>query len=134
MRATDPIRPSPGPRARGAESGRGMIGFLVALVLVIYGGMALKSYYQIKSKHDQLDDFVEATIRDADTRHMNEDQVRFEIFKRAKELDIPLSDDKAVEVRSNSAGWMARVEWDDVFRIPGYSSVVHYSVEKEWKK
>jgi len=121
-------------RHPGREAGRGLIGFIIALAVVIYVAIALKGIYAVKSRSDKLEDYVYDQIRDADRQKLSEDDLKAAILARARELDVPLKDARQIEVQNSNVGWHAHLEWDDVFAIPGYSRPWHFEVEKDWKR
>jgi hypothetical protein len=120
--------------SQNRESGRGFIGFLVAIVVVGLVAYSLKQYYTVKSRFDTLDEFAYAAIQTADQKHKTEDDVRFEILKKAKEIGAPIGGATAIEVKNDQTGWRLRFAWDDELVIPGYRKKFHYVVDKNFRR
>ncbi len=119
---------------RTGESGRGLIGFIVALAVVIYVAIALKGVFQVTSRASKFEDYVYEQIKSADQNKYSEEDVRGLILAKARELDVPLKDARRIEVQNSGAGWHVHVEWDDAYVIPGFTYPRRFEIDKEWKR
>ena len=121
-------------RSRGAQAGKGMIGLIIALVVAGLAFSAGRSYYRIKGRYDTMTDFTYETIKNADRQTMSVNQVREAVFKKAREIGVPISDAGGIEVGTDSVGWKLHMEWDDEFKMPGYSKKLHYTIDQQFKR
>ena len=115
------------------QSGKGVIGLLVALIVVGYIGNAAWQVFQVKSKRDKMLDFVEKAVSDAERAHLDAETVRFTLVKKASELGIPLADASAIEVTRGSGRWRVHFEWDDTVKFPGVNQTKHYIIDHTFK-
>jgi hypothetical protein len=129
------VRPDRGSRrSRSRQAGKGAIGLIVALVVAILAFLAGRNYYQVKGRYDTMTDFTYDTIKNADRLKMTPNQVREEVFKKAREIGVPISDAGGIEVLTDSVGWRLHMEWDDQFKMPGYSKKLHYKIDQQFRR
>ena len=118
------------------QAGKGLIGFLIALVVVGYAGIALKEILGHRHREREMADHIEKTLASASRANLSEEKVRMQVVKRAKELGIGVSewDDKNLELTVKGDRWTIRFRWSDDFSVPGFSTVRKYEIERTWTK
>ena len=117
----------------GRESGRGFIGFIIAILVVGFVGYSLKQVYIVKARYDDFDVYCHDLLADATRRKATVDDVKFDVIKKAKELGVPI-DPKVLEVTGDAGGWRIRYTYDDPVKLPGYTYVPHFVIDHTWKK
>lgn len=116
------------------EHGKGVIGFIVALVVVMFGGNALFQAFKVKNRADVMQDFVRKALGEAQQMKWDTDKLRMEIVKKAKEIGAPIPAGEKLEVQVDDARWWVHFEWDDTMTIPGYTHTWHFVVDETWKR
>lgn len=116
------------------EQGRGVIAFIIALVLLIFGARVLKEVYSFKSKYNTLDDYAYETLGNAERQKLSAEDIRSEILKKARELNVPIKRADDIQVSRETTRWQLRVEWDDTLVLPGYSRTEHFVIDKSWTR
>lgn len=128
------VRPEAASSRRGREAGRGYIGLLVALVVVGFGVHAARTYFAISSRANALTDFSYEILKTADRQKKTAEDLRFDIYKKAQELGVPLKDERRIDVVRDDQGWRVRLEWHDTFQVPGFSRELHHVIDHRWKR
>ena len=124
---------SPSPRGR-LEAGRGVIGFLIALVLVILVGMSLRAFYRVKHAADVMDGFTYELIQRADRSKMSADDVKEALIKKGSELGLTLPKAAEISVMNDQNGWKVDFEFQDTVFLPGYSFPWNTKINKSWTR
>ena len=116
---------------RERQAGKGIIAFLIALVVVVFGGITIKENLRVKKRQVAMNDYVEDLLRRAGRERMPVANVHFDLVKQAKKMELPISG-KAIEVTQKGDRWRVHMEWDDHVKLPGYSYVKHQVIDKTW--
>ena len=118
---------------QGRQAGKGIIAFLVAIVVVLFVGSSLLKTFKVKSRADKMNDFVYETLQSAERLKLKKKDVRFTIVKKASELRLPL-DPKAIEITLDDSRWRIHFEWDDELKLLGYTHIWHFKVDRTWNR
>ena len=118
----------------GDQRGRGWIGFLFALIVVGFLLFSLKQFYDVKHKYDEINDFTLSQIKGMDRRQKSDEDIRFELVKKMRELGITVKDPSKVQIDNEQSAIRVHYEWDDVVQIPWYPVPRHYVLDVSWTR
>jgi hypothetical protein len=128
------VRQARPPAGWSRQSGRGIIGLIIAVVVVGFAFTVGRAFYAVKHKFDVMDDFAYEQIKSADVQKHSVDDVKFAIYKQIRELNIPINRVDDIEVTNDSAGWHVHFSWSETVKVPGYEKEFRYIVDKNWKR
>lgn len=115
------------------QRGRGLIGFVAAIVVVGFVGYSLKQIFVVKHRHDELEQFTGDLLADATRRKLDVDTVRGEVLRKGRELGVPM-DPNMLQISTDNNGWKLHYEWQDVVALPGYNYTWDFEITHIWKK
>ena len=115
------------------SSGKGAIGFIIALLVFGYAVFALYTYFPMRVAHYEMKDNVVELLkyRGTQTEDNDAEGLKRKTYKTAKDLGIPF-EKKNIRVTRDQKTWRIRLKYQRDFKIPGITKTIYYEIDEKW--
>ena len=115
---------------RERTAGGGRVGFVIALVVVGYAGLAGWSFLPVRIAHYELEEKVKEILKFRGTAaYVDCRELRSRVHREARKAKIPLEMED-ITCKHNKKDWRITVSYEREFSVPGYSKVIEWEIDE----